>query len=64
MCCKLLKNHEKLELELIMVLGIDMEPCMLGKVTNFIDSFRMIGSFHEVLNFNWLFFKLKWFICN
>ena len=64
MCCKLPKNHENLEIELIMVLGIDMEPCMLGKLIHCIDSFRMIGNFPVVLNFNWLFFKLNRLICN
>ena len=29
-----------------------------------IDSSKMISKFHEVLNFNHLFLKLNWFICN
>jgi hypothetical protein len=29
-----------------------------------IDSSEMMGSFPEVLNFNWLFLKLNCFICN
>ena len=29
-----------------------------------IDSSKMIGNSHEFSNFNWLFLKLNWFICN
>ena len=28
------------------------------------NSSKMIGDFHAVLNFNWLFLKLNQFICN
>ena len=30
----------------------------------FIDSSKMIGNFPAVLNFDWLFLKVNWFICN
>ena len=38
--------------------------CFYSFEVYFIDSFEMVGTFPEILNFNWFFLELNRFICN